>query len=585
MEFNEHPNPLSTDEHQALIDELAKTRLELKKSQRLLRKLEHDQESISTMYENAVCLRDNAAMEKGKQNMYNRLLLEAFPSELFVLDVELHYTIGTNALICKRFGFEDEKELIGLAFSEIIKRTSDQAWVEKTLQNCHAVLESRKPALYNDLIVFNNQEEIHASIAITPAFDPSHELLGVVVLIHNVTELVKTKEKAEEAATAKTNFLANMSHEIRTPLNAIIGMTAIGKASASIERKDYCLSRIDGASNHLLGVINDILDMSKIEANKLELSLVTFNFENMLNLVVDVIRFRMDEKKQNFTVHIDNTIPKILTGDDQRLAQVITNLLSNAVKFTPEGGCISLNTQLGEVENGNCTIIIEVTDTGIGISPEQQKRLFTSFQQAESNTTRQFGGTGLGLVISKRIVEMMGGQIWIKSELGKGSTFAFTVHLEQGNDCNDKPADALDAKPLPSETEPEEVAVSFSGRHILLVEDVEINREIILTLLESTHLKIDCAKNGVEAVHMFRETPEKYDMIFMDVQMPEMDGYEATRHIRTLDGSHARNIPIVAMTANVFKEDIERCLASGMNAHVGKPIDLNEILNTLKTYL
>ncbi|MDR1328723.1 MAG: PAS domain S-box protein, partial [Oscillospiraceae bacterium] len=217
--------------------------------------------------------------------------------------------------------------------------------------------------------------------------------------------IIQARREAETASRAKGDFLSNMSHEMRTPMNAIIGMTAIGKNASDIDRKDYAFAKIDDASTHLLGVINDILDMSKIEANKFELSPDSFNFEKMLQKVVNVINFRVDEKRQSLTVHIDKNIPRVLVGDDQRLAQVITNLLSNAVKFTPEEGHITVTTRLAGEADGVCTVQIEVTDTGIGISPEQQERLFSSFQQAESSTSRKFGGTGLGLAISKRIVE------------------------------------------------------------------------------------------------------------------------------------------------------------------------------------
>ncbi|MDR3265711.1 MAG: HAMP domain-containing protein, partial [Synergistaceae bacterium] len=241
-------------------------------------------------------------------------------------------------------------------------------------------------------------------------------------------------EAAFAATRAKSDFLANMSHEMRTPMNAIIGMTTIAKSSTDIERKDYCLKKIEDASTHLLGVINDILDMSKIEANKFELSLVEFSFEKTLQKTVNIVNFRVEEKRQKFHVRLDGNIPRILTGDDQRLAQVVTNLLTNAVKFTPEGGVIRLDTNLEKEEDGVCTIRIEVSDTGIGISPEQQSRLFSSFEQADSGTSRKFGGTGLGLAISKRIVEMMGGRIWVESESGKGSTFAFTLRAERGSE-------------------------------------------------------------------------------------------------------------------------------------------------------
>jgi len=536
-------------------------------------------------------------------------------------------------------------------------------------------------------------------------------LLGLTlatILIIVLISLDAARNKSDRESRHKSAFLANMSHEIRTPMNAIIGMITIGKTASNIERKDYCLMKIEEASNHLLGVINDILDMSKIEANKFELSPAEFDFEKMLQRAVNVVSFRVDEKKQKLSVHIDRSIPRTLIGDDQRLTQVITNLLGNAVKFTPEHGSIILAARLVREENGIYTLRISVSDTGIGINTEQQSKLFQSFEQAESSTTRKYGGTGLGLAISKSIVEMMGGAIGVQSEPGKGSTFTFTIQAQRGTEkrqgllaegislsnvriliTDDDPeiltqfrdivqefgiycdtaasgeealallekngtyhiyfvdwkmpgmdgiqltyklkeripeksivimisaaewstiaedakkagVDKFLSKPLFPSTIAEiineclgmdkglaenawtNITGMYAGRRILLVEDVEINREIVQTLLEPAQLEIDCAENGAEAVRMFSEAPDKYDMIFMDVQMPEMDGYEATRRIRALDIPAAKNIPIVAMTANVFREDIERCLDAGMNSHVGKPLDFKEVLEKLNTYL
>ena len=417
-------------------------------------------------------------------------------------------------------------------------------------------------------------------------------LLIIFGLIVFSRMLSKKQLAAEAASVAKTAFLSNMSHEIRTPMNAIIGMTTIGKSAPESAKKDIAFDKIENASNHLLGIINDILDISKIEANKLELSLVCFNFEKMLKKITDVIILRIDERKQKLYINIGENIPQTLIGDDQRLSQVITNLLSNAAKFTPDEGTITLSVELltgGDNiilnKDGYYRIQISVEDTGIGITAEQKVRLFHLFEQAEAGTTRKYGGTGLGLAISKRIIELMDGDIWVESEPGKGSKFICTVVLEYNSKCEEKQLNESSDLEGAIGQAGDGLSDDFGGYTVLLADDVAINREIVISLLEPTHLNIVCAENGVQALKIFRETPEKYDIIFMDIQMPEMDGYEATRKIRTLDVPRAKDIPIVAMTANVFREDIDKCLAAGMNDHIGKPLDFNEVINKLRAYL
>jgi CheY-like chemotaxis protein len=347
-----------------------------------------------------------------------------------------------------------------------------------------------------------------------------------------------------------------------------------------------------------LSVINDVIDISKIEANKLELAPIEFNFEKMIQKIVSIINFRMDEKRQRLIITIDKSIPRFVVGDDHRLSQVILNLLSNAVKFSPEQGEISLYLSLLDEKDGVCELRVVVSDNGIGIAPEQQAKLFRAFQQADSSISREFGGTGLGLSISKHIVERMGGSIWVESEPGKGSKFIFTVKVERGKE---------NVASMSSSVSKPEIGASgrFADKKLLVAEDVEINREILLSLLEDSGISIDCAQNGLEAVEMTVSATNKYDAILMDVQMPKMDGLEATRRIRAIEkerGSFSiasefpketpgllseqpKGIPIIAMTAHVFKSDIDECLAAGMNDHIGKPLEFDNLMEKLNKYL
>ena len=395
-------------------------------------------------------------------------------------------------------------------------------------------------------------------------------------------DLRAAREKAEQSNLAKSNFLSTMSHEMRTPMNAIIGMSTIARSTSDKEKIEYCFVKINEASVHLLGVINDILDMSKIEAGKFELSYSQFDFKEMIERVASMISFRVNEKNQHFEVVLDPNTPTSVTLDEQRLAQVLMNLLSNANKFTPESGHITLSVEILEINGSEYTTKIAVTDTGIGITPEQKSRLFSPFEQADGSTARKYGGTGLGLAISKAIIESMGGEIWIESEMGEGSSFIIEFKLEANLDNVESAAKDLTEHGIDAiKNEPN----MFSDYVIMLAEDVELNREIIANILEPTGITIEYAENGAEAVKMFQESPSKYRLILMDIQMPEMDGFEASRRIRASGLEEAESIPIVAMTANVFREDIEKCLAAGMNAHLGKPIEVDELIKKLKQYL
>ncbi|MGF7009806.1 signal transduction histidine kinase/ActR/RegA family two-component response regulator [Lachnospiraceae bacterium PF1-21] len=413
---------------------------------------------------------------------------------------------------------------------------------------------------------------------VRPLSDTRGQAIGAILLFIDVTDISIAREDAKKASEAKGIFLANMSHEIRTPMNAIIGMTHIARESNEINKKDECLTKIESASAHLLGVINDILDMSKIEAGKFTLSDSEFAFEDLIEQIVTVTSFKVNEKLQKFTIDVDKNVPPFIISDQQRLSQVITNLISNAIKFTPEGGCIDLRIRNLSEQDDICTLQVDVADTGIGISEQQQKQLFQSFQQADSSISRKYGGTGLGLAISKSIILQMNGDIWVESDAGKGSVFKFTAQVKRGAVGN---TDTKKGKDLTEETKG-----IFTGRRILVVEDNEINREIVHALLRDTGATLESAENGRIAYDsLLREETTPYDIILMDVQMPEMNGYEATKAIRSTTNPSVCNTPIIAMTANVFREDIEMCLEAGMNDHIGKPLDVDEVMAKLKKYM
>jgi len=397
-----------------------------------------------------------------------------------------------------------------------------------------------------------------------------------LLIVRQTKELKEALIKAENASLAKGNFLSNMSHEIRTPMNAIIGMTQIAAKSDDINKLKYCLSMIDNSSAHLLGIINNILDMSKIEADRLELENIPFSIETMLTKINNLIMEKIVVKNIKFNVILSQNLGGYYIGDELRLSQVIVNLLSNAVKFTPEGGAVDIMIDEIDKKDNYSFLRFTVKDTGMGMTEEQRNKLFNAFVQAESSTSREFGGTGLGLTISKSIVEKMDGRIWVESEFGKGSSFIFEIKLEQTtNEITTDPGAVLKHT---------EETPDFSGITLLLAEDIEINREIFISLLAETQVKIDTAENGLIAVEKFKQNPEQYDVIIMDVQMPEMDGYSAARNIRSLDIERAKTIPIIAMTANVFKEDIDRCLEAGMNDHLAKPIVVDTVIDKIRHY-
>ncbi len=677
------------------------------------------------MYKNSFRIiayaRDLRAEYKAKQelleaNERNTIMIDA-TSICFTFWDENFNLVDCNDAVCEMFDIADKDIFINnfFAFSPEYQnnnRSSKELFydmMQYVLENGKFTCEWLHQSLLGDEIPAEitlarvNYNGRYRIAAFTRDLREHKKMLATIK--QNEFDLIAAKQTAENNAKAKSEFLANMSHEIRTPMNAIIGMTQIGLQADNIEKMKYCFDKVSDASKHLLALINDILDMSKIDANKLELNYDSFSFEKMLENICNVITVKAEEKNISLVVNMDADITEYLIGDELRLTQVITNILSNAIKFTNDCGTIQINIKQKAVSDNKEEIFVEIIDTGIGISEEQIPKLFSSFEQANSDITRKYGGTGLGLAISKKIVEMMGGEIGVTSIMGKGSCFYFNVILER-----DKSKDniyykksiyenlnilVIDDDPvilkyfnkimgqfgiscdtvIDGEMAIEKVKLSISQNNIyniiftdyqmeglngietikaikeivsdsinvimisisewsfiekeaskvginkflpkplfrsavfkvideiidnkainydnslpkthsldkvriLFAEDNHINQEIVISLLEHTGIIIECVENGEEAVKALKENPDKYNVILMDIQMPVMDGIEATKIIRGFS-----SVPIIALTANAFKEDVEICKAAGMNDHVMKPIDINDLIIKISSCL
>ena len=408
--------------------------------------------------------------------------------------------------------------------------------------------------------------------------------------------LAQARDAAEAASRAKSTFLANMSHELRTPMNAIIGMSHLMLRHTTDAKSLDQLSKIHKASQHLLHVINDILDISKIEANCLTLEQTDFRLDAIFADLMSMISGKASDKGLKLRIVLSPAIAhQTFIGDPSRLTQILLNFVSNAVKFTAQG---SITIQAGLAEPGDVGQLpapsakdvlmrFGITDTGIGIRPEDHQRLFNAFEQVDGSMTRKYGGTGLGLPISRRLIQQMGGDVWIESEPGKGSTFWFTVRLSRPDSASStaspEPLAKLDEKNVGEACDNSERQLQrrFAGTQVLLVEDEPVNQEVSRTLLEDAGLVVDLAEDGAIAWRMVQAKP--YALILMDMQMPNMNGIEATKAIRGL--TDYRDTPILAMTANAFEEDRQACLAAGMNDHIAKPINPDILFSTLVKWL
>ena len=478
------------------------------------------------------------------------------------------------------YGAGDLEGLLGVSLLQV---QDDITSIRSKMKNDAAVkrfwksyrIWDREKPLYAEIQMKDGQ---WIRVAVYGCKDGRHDLISFVRTtgMHKQIEAYeKELEQAEEASQSKTSFLYQMSHEIRTPMNGIMGMLTLAqeKLDASHPAAQY-LTRVEELSGHLLSLINDILDMSRIEAGKVELEEKAFSLRSLGNKLYDMFAKNLESRGINYEVNFEDMTIDYVIGDELRISQIIINFLSNAVKFTQEGEIIVTFRQMF-LQDGNADLMIRVHDTGIGMDPEFINRIFRPFEQEGADTTRKYGGTGLGMAITDQLVKLMNGEIVVKSIPGEGSDFSVFLHLPVAEEP--VPAEQIEKENTAEEAEPEEIEV-FRGRRILMAEDNEINAMVAREILGQMGAGIDVAENGQRAVEMFDEKPENYyDFILMDVQMPVMNGREAAKAIRRLPRKDAGEILIFALSADAFVEDERRSLESGMNGHYAKPVDFEAL--------
>lgn len=516
------------------------------------------------------------------------------PSQIQLEDLINHLDIGIfrYSLDAKgRFWFANEclgrilgyapKEILNMNFSDLcedpeeLNRVNTKICSEGYVKNEWIRLKKKTGGL------------MQCSLSASLVKDQNAKDLLVDGVIEDITEHKKAREgllhaklAAEAANTAKSMFLANMSHEVRTPMNAVIGMLDLTlETELNEDQKDNLLTAKEAADN-LLNLLNDILDISRAEAGKINLERTDFNLWKMVESVIKGLSVLANKKNIQLNFSIQPKVPKFVLGDSTRIRQIIINLVNNAIKFTSEGN-VDLKVDASVVSEQEIVLNFSISDTGIGIAQDKQEVIFDIFTQADDSTTRKFGGTGLGLAICKRLVSMMNGRIWIESQEGIGSTFFFTIKvgIGQGVDASSLPSVASQQASLGQETQ----AKGMRILHILLAEDNLLNQKIAIKLLEKKGWLVELAQNGQEAIDKINE--KSFDLVLMDVQMPVLDGLKATQMIRQNQDQAVGQVPIIAMTAKAMVEDEQRCLDSGMDGYIAKPIDAAKLYATIEEVL
>jgi PAS domain S-box-containing protein len=530
----------------------------------------------------------DAALHRSQESQRRaRVLADTLPLLIAYLDCDLRYRFA-NAHYRTQWGI-DPQDMLGKTVSEVFGPAA-APWLE----DLNAALAGRRLHYERD---FHGPDGVdHFLVDLVPDIGPGGRVSGFYLTAMNITDRKNSEQRAEAASRAKSEFVANMSHEIRTPMNAVLGVAyLLENTPLSREQKEY-VHMIRSSGHVLLGILNDVLDFSKIEAGRMELAPQPFLLREVLDSLSNVMTLPATARGISLAIDAQDDVPPVLVGDAMRLQQILLNLVGNAVKFTERGG-VSVRVALDEEEaDGGLRLRFAVRDTGIGMDLEQQSRLFSAFNQADASTTRRFGGTGLGLAICRRLVELMGGDIAVRSTPGTGSEFVATLPFgvadadapvehpalqtlaTQGWMIPETPA----LQEVPAVTAPEQQdAPRLQGLRLLLVEDHPLNQLVARGMLEHAGASVELAENGQLAVDRLRGHAADYDIVLMDVQMPVMDGYEATRHIRHTLGL---KLPVLAMTAGVMQSEKDQCIDAGMDDFIAKPVDVEQMLDTISRH-
>ncbi|MHA4871476.1 ATP-binding protein [Duganella sp. PWIR1] len=552
-----------------------------------------------------------AQLRGAESERRSRVLADALPLLIAYLDRDLRYRFA-NDYYRALWGIEPQS-MLGKTVSEVFG-----AAAEPWLDELRAALAGSRLHFERD---FESVDGVrHFLVDLVPDVRADGKVQGCYLTAMNITDRKNSEQRAEAASRAKSEFVANMSHEIRTPMNAVLGVAYLMENTPlSGTQKEY-VGMIRSSGQVLLGILNDVLDFSKIEAGRMELAPAAFRPRELLDSVSSVMAVNASARGINLAVTADAEVPQVLVGDAMRLQQILINLVGNAVKFTERGG-VTVRISLDKPRQGDhVSLRFSVRDTGIGMDSEQQSRLFSAFSQADASTTRRFGGTGLGLAICRRLAELMGGDISVRSMQGAGSEFVVTLPFVVGgaDAVVDQPVwqnaatdswglvqsqsqpssqtrapvapETQDAQPVPGTPLPEvpltevplaDDAARLQGLRLLLVEDHPLNQVVARGMLQHAGASVDLVENGLEAVDRLRERAADYDIVLMDVQMPVMDGFEATRRVRKELGL---KLPILAMTAGVMQSEQEQCIAAGMDDFIAKPVDVEQMLDAISRH-